>query len=117
MIWMGFRDYGDFRGDEWLYPPQFKADCEALGIDLQTPLRQNMQERRPRWWLKLLRRFASGSKRSSATQTTLRVGENPSARRLALDQSSHAQALAYTSACGSTLNMARAFQFDGLIIA
>jgi len=43
-------------GDKGFIRPQFKADCEALGIDLQTPLRQNMTERRPRWWLKLLRR-------------------------------------------------------------
>lgn len=43
-------------GDKGYIRPQFKADCEALGIDLQTPLRQNMKERRPRWWLKLLRR-------------------------------------------------------------
>ena len=44
-------------GDKGFIRPQFKADCEALGIDLQTPLRQNMTERRPRWWLKLLRRL------------------------------------------------------------
>lgn len=43
-------DKGDIR-------PQFKADCAALGIDLQTPLRKNMTERRPRWWLRLLRRL------------------------------------------------------------
>lgn len=43
-------------GDKGYIRPQFKADCEALGIDLQTPLRQNMKERRPRWWLKLLQR-------------------------------------------------------------
>jgi len=35
-------------GDKGFIRPQFKADCEALGIDLQTPLRQNMTERRPR---------------------------------------------------------------------
>ena len=44
-------------GDKGFIRPQFKADCEALGIDLQTPLRKNMTERRPRWWLRLLRRF------------------------------------------------------------
>lgn len=43
-------------GDKGYIRPQFKADCEALGIDLQTPVRQNMKERRPRWWLKLLQR-------------------------------------------------------------
>ena len=44
-------------GDKGFIRPQFKADCEAMGIDLQTPLRKNMKERRPRWWLKLLRRL------------------------------------------------------------
>lgn len=44
-------------GDKGFIRPQFKADCEALGIDLQTPVRQNMTERRPRWWLQLLRRL------------------------------------------------------------
>ncbi len=43
-------------GDKGYIRPQFKADCEALGIDLQTPVRRNMQEGRPRWWLKLLQR-------------------------------------------------------------
>jgi hypothetical protein len=43
-------------GDKGDIRPQFKADCAALGIDLQTPVRQNMKERRPRWWLKLLQR-------------------------------------------------------------
>ena len=44
-------------GDKGYIRPQFKADCEALGIDLQTPVRKNMQERRPRWWLKLVKRL------------------------------------------------------------
>lgn len=44
-------------GDKGFIRPQFKADCEALGIDLQPPLRKNMTERRPRWWLQLLRRL------------------------------------------------------------
>jgi hypothetical protein len=48
---------GVLLGDKGFIRPQFKADCDALGIDLQTPLRQNMTERRPRWWLKLLRRL------------------------------------------------------------
>lgn len=43
-------------GDKGYIRPQFKADCEALGIDLQTPMRHNMKERRPRWWLQLLQR-------------------------------------------------------------
>jgi hypothetical protein len=44
-------------GDKGYIRPQFKADCAALGIDLQTPLRINLAERRPRWWLRLLRRL------------------------------------------------------------
>jgi hypothetical protein len=44
-------------GDKGFIRPQFKADCEAMGIDLQPPLRKNMKERRPRWWLKRLRRL------------------------------------------------------------
>jgi IS5 family transposase len=43
-------------GDKGYIRPQLKADCKALGIDLQTPVRQNMTERRPRWWLKVLQR-------------------------------------------------------------
>lgn len=43
-------------GDKGYIRPQFKADCEELGIDLQTPVRQNMKEPRPRWGLKLLQR-------------------------------------------------------------
>jgi hypothetical protein len=44
-------------GDKGSIRPQFTADCEALGIDLQTPVRHNMQEQRPRWGLKLLQRI------------------------------------------------------------
>ena len=43
-------------GDKGSIRPQFKADCEALGINLQTPVRRNMQDPRPRGWLKLLQR-------------------------------------------------------------
>jgi hypothetical protein len=43
-------------GDKGYIRPQFKADCEALGIDLQTPVRKNMTEPRPRWFLRLLQR-------------------------------------------------------------
>ena len=34
-------------GDKGYIRPQFKADCQALGIDLQTPVRKNMAESRP----------------------------------------------------------------------
>jgi hypothetical protein len=43
-------------GDKGYIRPRFKADCEALGIVLQTPVRRNMKEPRPRWWLTLLQR-------------------------------------------------------------
>jgi Transposase DDE domain len=43
-------------GDKGYIRPQFEADCAALGIDLQTPVRRNMKEPRPRWWLTLLQR-------------------------------------------------------------
>ena len=36
-------------GDKGYIRPPFKADGEALGIDLQTPVRKNMTARRPRW--------------------------------------------------------------------
>lgn len=42
--------------DKGYIRPQFKADGEVLGIDLQTPVRRNMQAPRPRWWLKLSQR-------------------------------------------------------------
>jgi len=47
---------GVLLGDKGYIRPQFKADCEAVGIDLQTPVRKSMIEQRPPWWLKLLRR-------------------------------------------------------------
>jgi len=47
---------GVLLGDKGYIRPQFKADCEVVGIDLQTPVRKNMTEPRPRWWLQLLRR-------------------------------------------------------------
>ena len=43
--------------DQGYIRPQCKAASEALDIDLQTPVRKNMKERRPRWWLKLLKRL------------------------------------------------------------
>ncbi len=46
---------GPVLGDKGYIRPQFEADCAAPGIDLQTPVRRNMQGPRPRWWLKLLR--------------------------------------------------------------
>ena len=48
---------GILLGDKGYIRPQFKAECEAMGIDLQTPVRRNMTERRPPWWLRLLRRL------------------------------------------------------------
>lgn len=48
---------GILLGDKGYIRPQFKAECEAMGIDLQTPMRRNMIERRPLGWLRLLRRL------------------------------------------------------------
>lgn len=57
--------------------PPFKADCEALGIDLQTPVRRNMKEPRPRWWLKLLQRVRKRIEHDHRpTRTTLQLGKN-----------------------------------------
>ena len=43
-------------GDKGFIRPALKADCQALEIDLQTPVRKNMKESRPAWWLALLGR-------------------------------------------------------------
>lgn len=43
-------------GDKGYIRPQFKADCEALGIDLQTPVRKNMKASQPRWFRRLAQR-------------------------------------------------------------
>jgi hypothetical protein len=43
-------------GDKGSIRPQFKADREALGINLQTPVRRNVKEPRPRGWSKLSQR-------------------------------------------------------------
>ena len=48
---------GILRGDKGYIRPQFKTECEAMGIDLQTPVRRNMTDHRPQWWLRLLRRL------------------------------------------------------------
>ena len=47
---------GPVLGDKGYICPQLEADREAPGIDLQTPVRRNMQDPRPCWWLKLLQR-------------------------------------------------------------
>lgn len=48
---------GILRGDKGYIRPQFKAEGEAMGIDLQPPGRRNMTEHRPQWGLRLLRRL------------------------------------------------------------
>ncbi len=35
-------------GDKGYIRPELKQDCESFGIDLQTPLRKNMKDKRPR---------------------------------------------------------------------
>ena len=44
-------------GDKGYIRPIFKEDCEALGIDLQTPLRKNMKDKRPRKFVRLIMRI------------------------------------------------------------
>ena len=43
-------------GDKGYIRPAFTSDCKALGIDIQTPLRKNMKEKRPKKFVKLLMR-------------------------------------------------------------
>ena len=99
--------------------PQFKADCEALGIDLQTPLRQNMQERRPRWWLKLPRRVRKRIE-TVIGQLEQRFGLAKTRAHDAwhLTNQVTRKLLAYTVGVWLNLEHGREpFQFDGLIIA
>ena len=44
-------------GDKGYIRPEFKSDCEAVGIDLQTPLRRNMKDKRPKKFVKLIMRI------------------------------------------------------------
>ena len=44
-------------GDKGYIRPEFKSDCQALGIDLQTPVRRNMKDSRPKWFVKLILRI------------------------------------------------------------
>ena len=41
-------------GDKGYIKPSLKADCETFGIDLQTPLRKNMKDKRPKWAVRQL---------------------------------------------------------------
>ena len=43
-------------GDKGYIRPIFKEDCEAVGIDLQTPLKKNMKDSRPKEFVKLIMR-------------------------------------------------------------
>ncbi len=43
-------------GDKGYIRPEFKEDCRGLGIDLQTPLRKNMKDDRPKSFVKLIMR-------------------------------------------------------------
>lgn len=43
-------------GDKGYIRPIFKEDCEAVGIDLQTPLKKNMKDKRPKKFVKLIMR-------------------------------------------------------------
>ena len=48
---------GMLLGDKGYIRPEFSEDCAALGIDLQTPLRRNMKDQRPKWFVKLIMRI------------------------------------------------------------
>ena len=41
-------------GDKGYIKPIFKEDCKAVGIDLQTLLRKNMKDKRPKQFVKLI---------------------------------------------------------------
>ena len=41
-------------GDKGYIRPELKQDCESFGIDLQTPLRKNMKDKRPKWIVRQL---------------------------------------------------------------
>lgn len=43
-------------GDKGYIRPEFREDCEALGINLQTPLKKNMKDKRPEWFVRLIMR-------------------------------------------------------------
>ena len=43
-------------GDKGYIRPIFKEDCKAIGIDLQTPLKKNMKDSRPKKFVKLIMR-------------------------------------------------------------
>ncbi|WP_373691070.1 transposase [Endozoicomonas sp. ONNA2] len=43
-------------GDKGYIRPEFKNDCQEVSIDLQTPLRKNMKDERPKSFVKLIMR-------------------------------------------------------------
>jgi hypothetical protein len=106
-------------GDKGYIRPQFKADCEAVGIDLQTPVRKNMAEPRPRWFLRLLQRVRKrvetviGQLEQRFGLATIRARDawhltNRVARKL----------LAHTFGVSLNLRLGREpLQFDGLVNA
>ena len=47
---------GRLIGDEGYIRPELKAQLQGVSIELQTALRKNMQDTRPRAWVKLLMR-------------------------------------------------------------
>ncbi|GAA4649765.1 IS982 family transposase [Kistimonas scapharcae] len=47
---------GMLLGDKGYIRPELKSDCNALGIDLQTPLRCNMKDERPKSFVKRIMR-------------------------------------------------------------
>ena len=104
-------------GDKGYIRPQFKADCEALGIDLQTPVRKNMTEARPRWWLRLLQRVRKRVE-TVISQLEQRFGLACTRARdpWHLTNRVARKILAHTLAVSFNLRLGREpLQFDGLV--
>jgi hypothetical protein len=106
-------------GDKGYIRPQFKADCQALGIDLQTPVRKNMAESRPRWFLRLLQRVRKRVE-TVISQLEQRFGLATMRARDTWHLTNRVarKTLAHTLAVLFNLRLGReSLQFDGLVTA
>lgn len=106
-------------GDKGYIRPQFKADCEALGIDLQTPVRKNMKESRPPWFLRLLQRVRKRVE-TVISQLEQRFGLATMRARDTWHLTNRVarKMLAHTLAIWLNLSMGREpLEFDGLVTA
>lgn len=104
-------------GDKGYIRPQFKTDCDALGIDLQTPVRKNMAESRPPWFLRLLQRVRKRVE-TVISQLEQRFGLATTRARdpWHLTNRIARKILAHTLAVSFNLRLGREpLQFDGLV--